>query len=164
MYYKGIETEDMLNGDGIGSVLWVCGCSLNCKGCQNPEAHDPLDGQLFDARAKEMLLESITPKWISRVTLSGGDPLHDNNVEEIWILVREIREKHPDVTIWLYTGQIKKDIENGSNETKKLIIQEVDVLVDGPFIEALSEAALHEVIEWRGSKNQNIYRKGKERF
>ena len=79
MRYHNITKEDMLNGDGLRTVLWLAGCSHACQGCQNPMTWDVKGGLPFDEAAKEELFEALAPSWISGVTFSGGDPLHWQN-------------------------------------------------------------------------------------
>ena len=75
MRYHNITKEDMLNGDGLRTVLWLAGCSHACPGCQNPVTWDVKGGLPFDEAAKEELFEALSPAWISGVTFSGGEPL-----------------------------------------------------------------------------------------
>ena len=82
MRYHNITKEDMLNGDGLRTVLWLAGCSHACPGCQNPVTWDVKGGLPFDEAAKEELFEALSPAWISGVTFSGGDPLHWQNRKE----------------------------------------------------------------------------------
>ena len=79
MRYHDITKEDMLNGDGLRTVLWLAGCSHACPGCQNPVTWDVKGGLPFDEEAKQELFEALAPSWISGVTFSGGDPLHWQN-------------------------------------------------------------------------------------
>ena len=96
--------------------------------------------------AKEELFEALSPAWISGVTLSGGDPLHWQNRKETGNLIEEIHEKFPEKTIWLYTGFLWEDIKDLP------FLKYVDVLVDGPFVEAEKDVTLH----WKGSANQRV--------
>ena len=100
MRYHNITKDDMLNGDGLRVVLWVAGCSHCCKDCQNPLTWDPAGGLLFDAAAKEELFEQLDKSYISGITFSGGDPLHSANRLDVHDLMKEIKEKYPDKTIW----------------------------------------------------------------
>ena len=83
---------------------------------------------------------------MSGVTFSGGDPLHKNNVDEVTALAKEIKEKYPQKTIWLYTGYIWNNIKDLE------IIQYLDVLVDGKFEIEKSDINF----QWAGSTNQNV--------
>ena len=93
MRYHNITKEDMLNGDGLRTVLWLAGCSHACPGCQNPVTWDVKGGLPFDEEAKQELFEALAPSWISGVTFSGGDPLHWQNRKEVGNLIEEIHEK-----------------------------------------------------------------------
>lgn len=146
MRYHNITKDDMLNGDGLRVVLWVAGCCHGCKGCHNPVTWDIEGGLPFDGEAKAELFAELEKPYISGVTLSGGDPLHPANRDEIGALMGEIKEKFPDKTIWLYTGYEWDEIKGLS------YIGLADVLVDGRFVEALKD----EKIFWRGSSNQRV--------
>lgn len=93
MRYHDITKDDMLNGDGLRVVLWVAGCSHHCKGCQNPITWDPEGGVLFDESAKQEIFEQLDKPYIEGITFSGGDPLHEKNVDEVTAFAREIKEK-----------------------------------------------------------------------
>lgn len=94
----------MLNGDGLRVVLWLSGCSHNCYKCQNPQTHDPNSGILFDEKAEEELFRELSKDYISGLTLTGGDPLHENNLDGVLKIVNRFRLLLPNKTIWLYTG------------------------------------------------------------
>lgn len=141
---------NMVNGDGLRTVLWVSGCSHDCPNCQNPYSHDCNIGLKFDVKAKEELFKDLKEDWCSGITFSGGDPLHERNRSEVIELSKEIKEKFPDKNIWLYTGYTWNEIVDSVSMIN--ILKYVDVIVDGPFIEALKDPDLR----WRGSSNQNI--------
>ena len=146
MQYHNITKDDMLNGDGLRVVLWVAGCTHGCKECQNPVTWDPNGGLLFDERAKEELFEQLEKSYISGITYSGGDPLYVGNREAITALAKEIREKFPEKTQWLYTGYGWNQIQN------EAIIPYLDVVVDGRFEVEQKDTKLH----WKGSANQKV--------
>lgn len=146
MRYHNITKNDMLNGDGLRVVLWVSGCNHCCKECHNPITWDANGGLEFDISAKEELFAELGKSYINGVTFSGGDPLHINNVYEITDLAKEIREKFPYKTIWLYTGSVWESIKDME------LMKYVDVLVDGEFECDKKDANLH----WKGSSNQRV--------
>ncbi|MDY5774245.1 MAG: anaerobic ribonucleoside-triphosphate reductase activating protein [Lachnospiraceae bacterium] len=146
MRYHNITKDDMLNGDGLRTVLWVSGCDHCCKDCQNPITWDPNGGLVFDAEAKEELYEVLGRDYISGLTLSGGDPLYATNRDEILKLVREVKEKFPTKTIWMYTGFLWESIKDLE------IMNYIDVLVDGEFEVDKKDVQLF----WRGSANQRV--------
>ena len=159
----------MNNGDGLRVVLWLSGCSHHCYNCQNPQTWNPDSGIPFDESAKQEIFTELSKDYISGITFSGGDPLHENNLDEVHKLVKEIRVSFPEKTIWLYTGfewdqimDIKviqpifscKDLENKIQNVLKRqeIIKQCDVLVDGAYIDKQKDLTL----KWRGSKNQRV--------
>ena len=146
MRYHNITTDDMLNGDGLRTVLWVAGCTHCCKDCQNPITWDANGGVPFDEAAKQELFEKLNHDYISGITFSGGDPLHPLNREPITALAKEIKATFPDKTIWLYTGFLWEDLQ------KEEILKYIDVLVDGEFMVDLLDTKL----KWCGSSNQRI--------
>ena len=146
MRYHNITKDDMLNGDGLRTVLWVSGCDHCCKDCQNPITWDPNGGLVFDAEAKEELYEVLGRDYISGLTLSGGDPLYATNRVEILKLVKEVKEKFPTKTIWMYTGFLWESIKDLE------IMNYIDVLVDGEFEVDKKDVQLF----WRGSANQRV--------
>lgn len=146
MRYHNITKDDMLNGDGLRAVLWVAGCSHGCRGCHNPVTWDIHGGLPFDEAAKEELFVELAKPYVSGVTLSGGDPLHLENRRDTGELIGEIRGRFPGKTIWLYTGYDWEEVKDLP------FIGEVDVLVDGKFVEELKDNNLH----WKGSSNQRV--------
>lgn len=146
MRYHNITKDDMLNGDGLRVVLWVAGCAHCCKECQNPSTWDPNGGLPFDETVKEELFCELRKTYIDGVTFSGGDPLHTANYPEIKALAMEIKEKFPEKTIWLYTGDIWDHLYEDP------LMKYIDVLVDGEFhIEERDVKLL-----WKGSANQRV--------
>lgn len=146
MRYHNITKDDMLNGDGLRVVLWVAGCNHCCKDCHNPVTWDPDGGLLFDDAAKKEIFEQLDRNYISGITFSGGDPLHPANKRDVRNLMAEIKEKYPNKTIWLYTGDVWEDIFGYP------LMKYVDVLVDGEFHAEEKDVKLM----WKGSKNQRV--------
>lgn len=146
MRYHNITKDDMLNGDGLRVVLWVAGCDHNCKECQNPVTWDPEGGLLFDEQARLEIFDQLDKDYIAGITYSGGDPLHEANVGDVTALAREIKEKFPQKTQWLYTGSLWEEVK------ELTIVKYLDVVVDGEFIVSEADPRLH----WKGSANQNV--------
>lgn len=136
----------MLNGDGIRVVLWVAGCNHHCKNCQNPITWDEKGGLPFDKAAEEELFEALSKPFIDGITFSGGDPLYPNNRSEVFRLIKKCRSEYPEKTIWLYTGYTWEEINNLEG------IEDIDVIAEGEFVEALKDNNLH----WVGSSNQRV--------
>ena len=146
MNYHKIEKTSVANGEGIRVVLWVSGCSLHCRGCQNPETWSVNSGKLFDENAKKELLEALDKPYIQGITFSGGHPLENENISEVYSLCKEIKEKFPTKDIWLYTGYVFEDV------SQYLIMKYIDVLVDGRYIDEQRDLTL----KWCGSRNQRV--------
>ncbi len=146
MRYHNITKDDMLNGDGLRVVLWVAGCSHCCKDCHNPITWDPNGGLEFDETAKQEIFAELQKSYIHGITFSGGDPLHINNAYDVAELAKEIREKFPNKSIWLYTGGLWEDVKD------MRVIPYLDVLVDGEFEVEKQDVNMH----WAGSTNQRV--------
>ncbi len=138
MNYLRIDKEDVCNGEGLRVVLWLSGCSHKCKGCQNPQTWDANSGIPFDESAKEELFRELDKDYISGLTLTGGDPLFEGNLDGVLELVTEVNKRYntpqdrtyvkdknnnilmsfpdkirlsyPKKSIWLYTGYIWEKI------------------------------------------------------
>ena len=161
MRYHNITHDDMLNGEGLRVVLWTSGCDHKCKGCQNPQTWNCHNGIEFDIAAKDEIFEQLEKDYIDGITFSGGDPLHQNNVNEIFNLILEIKALFPNKSIWLYSGSTLEEIffplminkPPTFTEQKRMdIILNIDVLVDGEFKEELADSKY----PWAGSTNQRV--------
>lgn len=152
MNYAKIYRADIANGYGFRVSLFVSGCARNCPGCFNKEAQDPAFGKPFDDKAKQKIFKELEHDWCRGLSLLGGEPLSklSNNRKVIIELAKEVKEKFPDKTIFLWSGYLFDEILN--NESMKDILKYIDVLIDGPFIEELKDMTL----KWRGSSNQHI--------
>ena len=164
--YHNITHDDMNNGDGLRVVLWLSGCSHHCYNCQNPQTWNPDSGIPFDESAKQEIFNELSKDYISGITFSGGDPLYENNLDEVLKLVKEIRISFPEKSIWLYTGYNFDLLNSKYNEykytpfaanadewlTRWEIISNVNVLIDGEYIDEQRDITL----KWRGSSNQRV--------
>jgi anaerobic ribonucleoside-triphosphate reductase activating protein len=154
----------MMNGTGLRVCLWCSGCDHHCKNCQNPITWDPNDGAKFDIKAKNEIFNELSKDYISGITLTGGDPLHQKNLESVLDLVNEIRLSYPEKTIWLYSGYTWEQImypvvTNDFNperdkflKMRREIVKQCDVLVDGRYEEDKRDVTYH----WAGSTNQRV--------
>ena len=166
MNYHNILHDDMRNGEGLRITLFVSGCEHHCLNCQNSQTWDCNGGINFDIAAKEEIFEKLNKDYIAGLTLSGGDPLHEKNLQDILYLCKEVREKFPDKTIWIYSGytwdeifkntynskRLVQNLEERNELYRQMIIAQCDVFVDGKYIEELSDVNYH----WAGSSNQKI--------
>lgn len=150
MKYHNITTDDMLNGQGLRVVLWLSGCEHFCDGCQNTITSNYDNGLAFDENAKQELFLELTKNYINGITFSGGDPLYPKNRFLLIELIKEINQKFPQKTIWLYTGYTYEQIIN--ENLLEDCINYVNVIVDGKFDKNLADTTYH----WAGSTNQKI--------
>ena len=145
MRYAQIRKMDISNGIGIGIALFVQGCPFHCNGCFNPETWDFNKGLEWTNTIQDQFLELIDRPYISRVSILGGEPLAEQNIETVTSLLKIIKERYPYIKIWVYTGFLFQDINSK-------YLKDIDVLVDGQFI--LAERDL--TLMFRGSKNQRV--------
>lgn len=146
MRYHNITYDDMLNGEGLRTVLFVSGCEHRCKNCYNKITWNENIGILFDENTKKEIFSHLDKSYIKGITFSGGDPLYKSNISEITDFSKEIKKTYKQKDIWLYTGYCWEDIKDFE------IMDYIDILVDGKFIDKLKDKALF----WRGSSNQRV--------
>lgn len=156
MNYANIKDCDVANGPGVRISLFVSGCNHRCKGCFNQEAWDFSYGEEFTKQVQEQILEMLEPDYIRGLTLLGGEPFERENQKGLLPLLRRVKEKFPQKDIWCFTGfiferDILEDMCSKWDETKEML-QYIDVLVDGPFIEDKKDWSL----QFRGSSNQRL--------
>lgn len=156
MHYNRIYKDDLVNGEGIRVALFVSGCSHGCDGCYNKSTWNPTSGTEFTLDTIDEILEALAPEHVAGLTLTGGDPLHENNVHSIALLVNIVRGMMPTKNIWMWTGYTKAEVFSDSeqlNEVRQVIWNECDTVIDGRFEKELYSPDL----KWRGSSNQIIH-------
>ncbi len=150
MNYAEIKKTDIANGPGVRVSLFVSGCRHHCKGCFNPETWDFCYGSPFDEMVESQLLEALSPGYIAGLTLLGGDPLEKENTAALIPFLKKVRQRFPDKSIWCFTGDVYENLLKRADA--KELFSLIDVLVDGPFIEAQKNITLR----FRGSENQRL--------
>ena len=146
MNYAKIKPTDVANGEGVRVSLFVSGCSHRCKGCFNAELWNYDAGQEFNHETIKEIYNLCSKPYISGLSILGGEPLDPKNVETVTFIARFFKRYFPNKTIWCYTGYEWEAV-------KHLPIMEwIDVLVDGQFVEELKDPRL----KFRGSSNQRI--------
>lgn len=155
MHYCKIKTDDIANGPGVRVSLYVSGCPHRCKGCFNSETWDYNAGKPFTEKEVQKIIDSLKPEHISGLSLLGGEPLAEQNRKEVALLVQRVKELFPDKTIWCWTGFLYEDLLSEKVKDKNLsyLLDTLDVLIDGPFIESQKDLSLR----YCGSKNQKVY-------
>lgn len=157
MNYGNIKNLDIANGEGIRVSLFVSGCTHHCKNCFNPETWDFNYGKPFNEEVESMILDMLKPDYIAGITLLGGEPFDPHNQPTLLNLVKRIKAKFGDKkTIWSFTGYVfDKDLIKGGRaycDATDELLSNLDVLVDGPFVESLKNLTL----KFRGSSNQRV--------
>ena len=156
MYYATIKHCDIANGPGVRTSLFVSGCDHRCPGCFNAEAWDFFYGEPFDDSTIEAILTSIEPAYIAGLSLLGGEPMEPVNQRGLLPLLQAFKERFPEKTVWCYSGFTYEQLTAGAArcrcEVTDRLLALIDVLVDGPFIEAEKDITLR----FRGSKNQRL--------
>ena len=156
MNYALIRENDIANGPGVRTSLFVSGCRHRCKGCFNPETWNFNYGKPFTQKEIDFIIEVTNPSYVDGLTLLGGEPFEPENQGALIELLKQFKQQLPNKTVWCYTGFSFKDellmkAKNDEEHIKELLSL-IDVLVDGKFIEELKNSALL----FRGSSNQNI--------
>jgi anaerobic ribonucleoside-triphosphate reductase activating protein len=163
MRYASIRSLDISNGEGVGVSLFVQGCDRHCFNCFNSDTWDFNGGKEWTEETKNKFIKLINRPYINRISVLGGEPLAEQNLDEVLSLIKEIRTSFPEKTIWLYTGYKFEQIKDVFMESKKWfwkhsaitrweIISNVDILVDGEYIDEQKDLTL----KFRGSKNQRV--------
>ena len=146
MRYGKINKTDIANGPGVRVSIFVSGCRNRCKGCFNPETWDFNYGEEFTRKTIDEILNALSPDYIAGLSILGGDPFEPENISGVVALCMIVKKVYPDKSIWVYTGYHYEDLKYLS------VMGYIDVLVDGPFIEAQKDFRLR----FRGSRNQRI--------
>lgn len=149
MNYAALKKFDIANGPGVRVSLFVSGCRHHCKNCFNREAWDFDFGRPFTKQTEGEILAELDKDYIKGLSLLGGEPFEPENRAELTQLLKRVREKYPEKTVWCYTGF---EFEKLSDQTAREMLSLIDVLVDGKFVEELKSPDLI----FRGSSNQRI--------
>lgn len=164
IHYASIRNLDISNGEGVGVALFVQGCHFHCYNCFNTETWDFNGGKEWTQEVEDKLIELANKPYIKRLSVLGGEPLADENLDGVLHLVNRFRLLCPNKSIWLYSGytweQIMNPITTGDfnpkrdeliNKRKQIIFQ-CTVMIDGKYIDSQRDITL----KWKGSSNQRV--------
>ena len=156
MNYAEIKKCDIANGVGVRTSLFVARCRHRCPGCFNAEAWDFAAGRAFTNAVEDEILASLGPEYVDGLSVLGGEPLEPENQAALAPFLERVKSHFPAKGIWLWTGFVWDELTSGSarartNELPRILAC-LDVLVDGPFVEAQRDLLLR----FRGSSNQRI--------
>jgi len=154
--YASIKNCDIANGPGVRVSLFVSGCTHHCKGCFNEVAWDFNYGTPFTQETIDSILQMLAPPYVKGLTLLGGEPFEPENQGALVELLRQVKAKYPEKSIWSFSGYLfDRDIlpgKLGDPSITREFLSYLDVLVDGPFIESRKNLSLR----FRGSDNQRL--------
>lgn len=159
MRYLTIKQFDMANGEGIRTSLFVTGCNFHCKGCFNPEAQHFEYGKLYTEETEANILEMISNPHIKGLSILGGDPLWQDEIDLLILSQLIIKVHQMGKTVWLWSGftweqifpKVTLDCDI-NNINRQFLVENCDVLIDGQFEEDKKDLSL----KWRGSSNQRV--------
>jgi anaerobic ribonucleoside-triphosphate reductase activating protein len=159
MNWAEIKTNDIANGEGVRTSLFVSGCRHHCKNCFNEVTWDFGYGEPFTEQTMQKIFESVEPYWINGISLLGGEPFEPENQKVLLPFLIMFHEKFPDKNVWCYTGFTLEEIlgsvqpkSRSATDISKEMLSLIDVLVDGRFIEEKKDIRL----KFRGSSNQRV--------
>lgn len=150
----------IVDGPGNRVSLYVSGCRNHCQGCFNEETWNFNYGKPFTEIEVNEIIEACKKSYISGLSILGGDPFEPENQAGLVGLISRFKTECPHKTLWMYTGYIyEQDLKPGQRNhvdgVTSQILDAVDVLVDGPFIQSQRDLDL----QFRGSRNQRLLSK-----
>lgn len=155
MHFSKIKENDISNGPGVRTSIYVSGCRNKCEGCFNKETWNFRYGQEFTNDNMNELMLACKKPHIKGITILGGEPLEPENQETVLEIINEFKKECPTKDIWMFSGYtLDGQIKEWCNTLPftKDIIENVDVLIDGKFEQDLKDISLG----FRGSSNQRI--------
>lgn len=156
MYYGNIKKYDVANGEGVRVTLFISGCRIHCPGCFQAETWDFRYGQEYTEETQQEVLDAMDNEFISGLTVLGGEPFEPENQRVVVKLMKAAKERYPDKNIWCWSGYLyDRDLQPGGRKYTEVtdeMLSYIDILVDGPFVQAKKNLAL----SFRGSENQRV--------
>lgn len=152
-----IKTNDIANGEGVRTSLFVSGCRHHCPDCFNEIAWDFSYGKPWSEETEQELLDSMAPPWIAGLSLLGGEPFEPENQKELLKLLKDFKNRYPQKNVWCYSGFTFEEI-TGKKASRAFtdisveMLKYIDILVDGKFNKELKNIML----KFRGSENQRV--------
>ena len=158
MYYGNLKKCDIANGIGVRVTLFVSGCTNHCPDCFQPQTWDFHFGRPFTADTEREIFAELDKSYVDGLTVLGGEPFEPENQRVLVPFVRRVRETYPQKTVWAFSGFTLEELRTEGSHPRceatdaLLLAGELDVLVDGRFVEALKDISLR----FRGSSNQRL--------
>lgn len=157
MNYGEIKKNDIANGEGVRTSLFVSGCRHHCKNCFNEQTWDFSFGVPFTEKTMEEIFDSCSPAWVNGLSLLGGEPFEPENQKVLLPFLIMFKEKFPNKDIWCYSGFTFEEItgkikSRAYTDISTEMLSLIDILVDGRFVEEKKDISL----VFRGSSNQRV--------
>lgn len=157
MYYGELKKCDIANGIGVRVTLFVSGCRNHCPGCFQPQTWDFHYGKPFTQATAAEIFAELDKSYVGGLTVLGGEPFEPENQRDLLPLLRQVRARYPQKTVWCFTGyrlddELQRDGSHPRCEVTDAMLDCIDVLVDGRFREELKDISL----QFRGSRNQRV--------
>ena len=152
-----IKTNDIANGEGVRTSLFVSGCRHRCPDCFNSVAWDFDYGKPFTEETENEILRSVAPPWIAGISLLGGEPFEPDNQAALLAFLKKYKAQYPDKDVWCYSGFTFEELTGKTpsrafTDVSTQLLELIDVLVDGRYEKALKNIML----KFRGSENQRV--------
>ena len=152
MRYAGIVKNDLSAAPGVCVTFYVQGCPHHCPGCHNPETWSYDGGKEFTLDVLKEIEESLIANGVHRdLCIMGGEPLCPENQFLTYLVISTIKEKFPNVKVYIWTGYNLDDLKKTGVRIPQ-ILELVEAVIDGPFILEQRDITL----PMRGSRNQRI--------
>lgn len=152
MQYAGIIKNDFTAAPGVCTTFFTQGCPHRCEGCHNPETWDINGGKEFTADTVKELLQALTANDIQRnLCIMGGEPMCSDNLFLTNLVINTVKEKLPDIKIYLWTGYTYEELDKNNNRVVQ-ILDKINYLIDGPYEKDKRDITL----QMRGSSNQRV--------
>ncbi|RIN78290.1 anaerobic ribonucleoside-triphosphate reductase activating protein [Staphylococcus simulans] len=149
-YLAKIEEESFVDGEGVRCSVYVSGCPFACVGCYNVAAQKFKYGTPFTDDTMTQILDACAPNYIAGLSLLGGEPFC--NIDIIQPLIEAFRARFGHTkTIWVWSGFMFENLKHNT-KTRRQLLNQIDVLVDGPFVQQLYQPGL----AFKGSLNQRV--------
>ena len=149
----GIYWDDTAAAPGISLSVYFSGCHFHCPGCHNPEAQNFDYGEEYTTDIRQEIMEKLNKNGVMRtLCILGGEPLCPENIGDVLNLIGWCKNDYPDLKIYVWTGYIYENLLERNEKLLQNILENIDVLIDGPFIKEQRDITL----AMRGSRNQRV--------
>ena len=149
----GIYWDDTAAAPGISLSVYFSGCHFHCPGCHNPEAQDFNYGREYDLDIRQEIMQKLGKNGVMRtLSILGGEPLNEENIEDVINLIGWCKLDYPDLKIYVWTGYTIEELEARNDDNVRAVLGNITCLIDGRYEQDKRDTTL----PLRGSSNQRI--------